>query len=143
MIAKDQVIALLEIHGMSIHSSDNEIRTVLLSAQYENDEIETAIISLRTDPETADANDIKRQGLHKIFFTDQGLRPHEVSALLGIDIEVNQITAKNIELNQRGSFYLNLIIFGLAIFFAIGALAYGMYISGLGPFTNTVTVFAD
>lgn len=139
MIEREQIITLLEIHGMSVRSTDDEIRAVLSSAEYHSDEIENAILSLRTDPATASLADTKKQGLYKIFYSDQGLKPNEVSTLLGIDVEVSQLNLNSSTLRpKKSTFLINFLIIGLSTLFAVAALSYGMYANEIGPFNNSV-----
>lgn len=140
MIEKEQVITLLEIHGMTLNSSDDEIKRVLLSAEYSIDEVEMAILALRTNPETAKSSDIKKHGLYKIFYSDQGLEPHEVATLLGVHVAVPQLSVNKRKTKQTNPLLLNILIFVLAAFFATGALVYGMYSNDLGPFTEELSM---
>ncbi len=135
MIDKDQVKTLLEIHGVSTNSSKDEIRTILLSAQYENTEIEEAILALFDAP--IDKSVARHDGLHKIFYTDDLLKPEEVSALLGIDIEVSNLSIKTPKRTQKFYEYQNFMILVLAVCIAVGVLVYGMYATNSGPFHPT------
>lgn len=140
MIEQSQVITLLEIHGMTPNSSDEEIKKILLSAEYSIEEVEMAVLALRTNPETAKSKDTQKQGLYKIFYSDQGLTPHEVASLLGIHVAVPQISINKRKTKQNNSFLSNILIFGLAIILATGALVYGMYSNDLGPFTEELSM---
>ena len=85
MINRKQVEAILKINGITPASPDDEIRAVLMSARYQEDEIDSAIMVLRQNVKTKEA---KVQGLHKVFRSDETLKPSEISALLGIDPEL-------------------------------------------------------
>jgi hypothetical protein len=137
MIDKRHVESLLHLHGMSPTSPEEEIRSVLLSAQYDSKEIDTAITVLRQN--TSD-NTSRLEGLHKIYRTDQGLKPNEVSELLGIDINVSALEIKNHRARgMTGGEYF--IVLSLALVLAFGGLLYAMYEHETGPFHPTVTAF--
>jgi len=70
---------------MSPSEPDDVIRSVLLSARYNDDEIDTALMVLREDTKT---KQVRVEGLHKVFRTDNALKPQEISDLLGIDVNL-------------------------------------------------------
>jgi hypothetical protein len=83
MINRRQVENILKINGVTPTSADQEIRSVLLSARYNKDEVDSAIMVLRQNVKT---NETTVEGLHKVFRTDLALKPSEVSDLLGVQI---------------------------------------------------------
>lgn len=85
MINKEQVEKLLKAHGLSATAKDEEIRSVLLSAQYKEDEIDSAVMVLRRNIHT---NATRVDGLHKVFRSDDTLNSQEISALLGVDVNL-------------------------------------------------------
>jgi hypothetical protein len=85
MIERSYIETILRINGMSPSEPDDIIRSVLLSARYNNDEIDTALMVLREDSET---KRVRVEGLHKVFRTNESLRPQEISQLLGIDVDM-------------------------------------------------------
>ena len=52
MLQKKDIETILKINGVSAVAPDEEIRTVLLSARYNNDEVDTAIMVLRENMKT-------------------------------------------------------------------------------------------
>ena len=86
MIKRDQIESILKINGVQPTSPDEEIRSVLLSARYSKDEVDTAIMVLRENTKT---NKTRVDGLHKVFRSDEALSPEEISQLLGIEIELS------------------------------------------------------
>ena len=130
MIDRSKIEALLEIQGIPPTAPEEQIRSVLMSAQYDDDEISTAITVLR---ENKVNNSAHVDGLHKIYRTDSGLKPAEIAALLGINVEVSDLQIKNHR--QRGvSNYHYFIILGMVLFLAIGGLMFAMYLNQTGPF---------
>jgi len=85
MIERNHIEKILKINGMSPSEPDDVIRSVLLSARYNNDEIDTALMVLREDTKT---KQVRVEGLHKVFRTDNALKPQEISDLLGIDVNL-------------------------------------------------------
>jgi hypothetical protein len=130
MIDRQKIEALLKIQGIPPTAPEEQIRSVLLSAQYDDDEIRTAITVLR---ENTTDNRAHVDGLHKIYRTDKGLKPAEITALLGIDVDVSEWQIKNHR--QRGvSTAHYFIILGLIILLAFGGLMFAMYLNAAGPF---------
>lgn len=139
MIDKQQVETLLRIHGIMPTAPDEEIRSILLSAQYNDEEINSALLVLR---ESKDHKMTRLDGLHKIYRTDSGLLPGEVSALLGIEVDVSDEEVRH-HRQRQATGAQNFIILGVAITLAVGGLMYAMYSHGSGPFHPTVTAFND
>lgn len=137
MIDRSQVETLLRIHGVSPTSPDEEIRSILLSAQYNNDEVNGALMVLR---ENKDNRTSRIDGLHKLYRTDKSLLPGEVSALLGIEVEVSEVEVKNHRVRTTSGAQ-NFIMLAFALILAVGGLMYAMYSHGSGPFHPTVTAF--
>jgi len=87
MIKRDQIESILKINGVQPTSPDEQIRSVLLSARYSKDEVDTAIMVLRENTKT---NKTRVDGLHKVFRSDEALAPEEISQLLGIEIDLSE-----------------------------------------------------
>ncbi len=134
MIDRNQVETLLRIHGVSPKSPDEEIRTILLSAQYTEEEVGGALALLR---ETKDTRTSRIDGLHKLYRSDTSLLPGEVSALLGVEVEVTEVEVKN-HRTRKVSGAQNFFMLGFALLLAVGGLLYAMYSHGSGPFHPTV-----
>lgn len=91
MLNRNRVESLLKVNGISPTSPDEVIRSVLLSARYTEDEVESAITILRENVKT---NKSRVDGLHKVFRTDQTLKPKEISDLLGIDLSISDTVVR-------------------------------------------------
>lgn len=134
MIDQQKIEALLKIQGIPPTAPVEQIRSVLMSAQYDDDEIRTAITVLR---ENKFDNRAHVDGLHKIYRTDNGLKPAEITALLGIDVDVSEWQVQNHR--QRGVSNVHyFVILGLILLLAIGGLTFTMYINEAGPFHPSV-----
>ncbi len=111
-------------------SADEKIRSVLLSARYSKDEVDTAIMVLRENTKT---NSTRVDGLHKIFRTDEGLRPEEISQLLGIDVDISDSIASRSK-GRELSIFQYIIVWSASIVLAIAGLMFYMYLHEVGLF---------
>jgi hypothetical protein len=95
MFQRQDIEKLLRLNGVSLDDSEDEIKSVLISAQWHKDDVEAAVMVLSENP-----NDHKTHidSLHKVFRSDERLRPETISSLLGIDMN---ITSKEIEQRKR------------------------------------------
>lgn len=82
---KNDLLTLLKANGIEKNAPDEQIRSVLVSASFNHDEIDTAILVLRENTKT---NQSKVDGLHKVFRTDQTLSSAEISQLLGVNVDL-------------------------------------------------------
>ena len=140
MISREQVESLLKINGISNTSPDEHIRSVLLSARYNHDEIDTALMVLREDLSTKQT---RVDGLHKIFRSDNSLDPKEISKLLGIEVDARQFLKQ--EEKYKGYAVLNYtLIWILSVALAVIGIMSFMYLNQVGIFyvstTNQQTV---
>lgn len=135
MINRAQVEAILKINGVATGSPDEQIRSVLLSARYSKDEVDTAIMVLRENMKT---NKTRVDGLHKIFRTDEGLRPNEISQLLGIDVDVEQLPDQKVKNREIPVFHM-VFVWVLSVVVAVSGIMLYMYMHEVGPFHPTVS----
>ena len=130
MIDKKQIESLLRINGIEKTAADEEIRSVLLSARFKNDEVETALMVLR---ENIDTKQTKVDGLHKVFRTDEGLKPSEISQLLGIDVEVRERVAV-VSKTKEHSLLQFILLWLTSIILAVTCILFYMYSNQMGVF---------
>lgn len=134
MISREQVESLLKINGMSAASPDEHIRSVLLSARYNRDEVDTALMVLREDMKTKQT---RVDGLHKIFRSDESLRPKEISKLLGIEVDASQF----VEVSQTQRDYATIqyiVVWFFSVVLAVSGILFYMYVNQVGMFHPTV-----
>jgi hypothetical protein len=131
MMKREQIESVLKVNGVEATSPDEHIRSVLLSARYSKDEVDTAIMVLRENVKT---NKTRVDGLHKVFRTNEGLRPDEISQLLGIDVDLNERVLYDDVDVKHASRMQNLIIYFLSFALAVLGLAFYMYIYRVGIF---------
>lgn len=137
MMNKKQLESLLKINGVPPTAPKEVIRSVLISARYTDNEIDTAItiLSQETEINPADPN---ANGLHKIFRSDQSLKSEEISELLGIDITVGNIEGKNIK-NRNLSTREVVIICVTSVLLALIGIIFYMYIYDAGFFHQSAS----
>lgn len=134
MISRQQIESILKINGVSASSPDEQIRSILLSARYSKDEIDTALMILREDVRT---HKTRVDGLHKVFRSGEALQADEISQLLGIDVSVNN--AFESRGRQRGvSMVQYAIIWVLSVAVAVSGILFYMYLHKVGVFHPSV-----
>jgi hypothetical protein len=134
MLKREQLELLLKINGVSPSSPDEEIRSVLLSASFNDNDIETAIMVLR---ENTVSNTSRIDGLHKVFRTTQTLKPNEIFSLLGIDIGVENLPETKKQNSDKTAWIQNLLIAFIATIIAFGGVFAAMYTYKVGVFHPT------
>ena len=132
MIDRKQIESILKINGVKPTSPDERIRSVLLSARYDSDKVDTAIMVLRENTKT---NKTHVDGLHKVFRTNEALGPDEISQLLGIEVNVStRVTTDEVHSTKSIFGFQNIVIGVLSFVVAILALVFFMYIYKIGIF---------
>lgn len=135
MIDKSALEQFLRINGIQPTASDEEIKSVLLSAQWHDEDVDTAMLVLR---ENVDTHESHVDSLHKVFRSDERLTPDAVSHLLGINMDTSTqySTENNHSSSQRTVLFLLLIgviTFAIAMAFIVGS----MWMLEVGPFHQT------
>ena len=131
MLQKKQIEMILKVNGVDISSSDEEIRSVLLSASFKDNDIETAIMILKENTQTQTS---KIEGLHKVFRTNQRLSSEEISTLLGIDVNIDELPAVRRRKNADSVWLQNISVIVTAIGIAFIGVVFAMYIYDVGLF---------
>lgn len=138
MIEKRNVEAFLKVNGIPPTAKDEEIRSVLLSARWNNNEVDTALMVLK---ENVKSNETHVDTLHKVFNSDDRLSSAEISKLLGIDVNLsdNDVT----DINKKHQLSQNstaVITFILSIIIAASSIGYLMYKEQAGVFHSADTL---
>lgn len=134
MISREQIESILKINGMSAAAPDEHIRSVLLSARYNKDEVDTAMMILREDQVTKQT---RVDGIHKIFRSDDTLKPKEISKLLGIEVDASQF----VQVDQKYRNYAALqyiVVWFFSVVFAVTGILLYMYMNQVGLFHPTI-----
>jgi hypothetical protein len=135
MFDKKHIESILKINGLAKTAPDEEIRSVLVSARFNNDEIETAMMVLRENVKT---NQTHVDGLHKVFRTDQALQPAEISRLLGIDVNLDTPLQRR-RSNSRYALLQVFLLWVASIIIAVTAVMLYMHAQEIGLFHPTST----
>jgi hypothetical protein len=133
MLEKDNIEAFLRVNGIAPTAKDEEIRSVLLSARWNHDEVDTALMVLK---ENIKDQTTHVDTLHKVFNSDKRLSAAEISSLLGITVniannEVNTPIAKFTERNENLNFFAALL---LSVTISLSSIGYLMYREKAGFF---------
>ena len=139
MIKRDQIENILKVNGVNPGSPDEQIRSILLSARYSKDEVDTAIMVLRENERT---NQTRVDGLHKIFRSDQALRPEEITQLLGIEVDATEYT-QAAPTKESSPLLQHLIVWFLSILLAVVGIIVYMYLFEIGPFHPSSTLMVS
>ena len=138
MIEKRNVEAFLRVNGIPPTAKDEEIRSVLLSARWNNNEVDTALMVLK---ENVNSNETHVDTLHKVFNSDDRLSASEITKLLGIDVNLSD--GDVVDLDKKREFFgkiATVLTFILSIVIAVTSIAYLMYKEKAGVFhENGVT----
>ena len=95
MFKKEHIEKMLRLNGVSLDDPDDVIKSVLISAQWHEDDVEAAVLVLR---ENTDSHETHMDSLHKVFRSDERLRPETISSLLGIEMD---LSSKDIEVRRK------------------------------------------
>lgn len=132
MLDKKHIETVLKINGLGESAPDEQVRSVLLSARFNSDEVETALMILRENTKT---NKTRVDGLHKVFRTDQSLSAGEISSLLGVDVNFSDKVDVQEGINaKRYSLMQVIILWVISIIIAVTALLLYMYSNEMGLF---------
>lgn len=137
MLTREAVENFLRVNGVEPSDPEDKIKSVLLSANWEDDDVDTAVFVLRESDQAV----TRTKQLNTLFHSDQKLDPSSVGQLLGISMEASHgrpgVTVVNPKrrLTLRGLLTIILISIGLSAAVMYG----GMYYLELGPFHATKT----
>jgi hypothetical protein len=132
MIDRNYIERILKINGLAPTAADEEIRSVLISARWNKEDVETAITVLR---ENLSTHKSRVDTLHDVFLTDQRLSPEAIHSLLGIDMEVNSSELEALRASRRNLYRWQILsVFIIALLIATVAILGMMYLEGFGVF---------
>jgi hypothetical protein len=135
-VDKKLIENILRANGVSMSSGDDEIKSLLFSARWHEDDIDTALFVLRND-----ANDNK-QRIDAVYDEDfrlqDRMRPETISALLGIEVDDYGLDQKEYARGENvGTMGMMGMVFVLsaAIIFSGLVLLLFMFIFKIGVFS--------
>ena len=134
MIEKRSIETFLKVNGIPPTAKDEEIRSVLISARWNKNEVDTALLVLR---ENIVSNETHVDTLHTVFNSDDRLNAEEISALLGIDVQLsNEDLEDSAPKQKRQETQRFILVIVLAITIAVGSTLYLMRDAQIGYFSE-------
>jgi len=134
MIEKRSIETFLRVNGIPPTAKDEEIRSVLISARWNKNEVDTALLLLRENTKNQETH---VDTLHKVFNSDNRLNSAEISALLGIDIQLSNEDVGDLEFKRKRLDHVHTVItIILAVMIAVGATTYLMHDAKVGYFSK-------
>jgi hypothetical protein len=132
MIDRQHIEHILRVNGIKPTAPEEEIRSVLISAKWEDEEVETALTVLRENPNTKES---RVDTLRNVFHSDARLSPEAIEALLGIEVEMSsdELRLRRARRDQVSFLQVMTIIF-YATVLAFGSVLVVMYTQKFGPF---------
>ena len=132
MIDRRHIEQILRLNGLTPTAADEEIRSVLISARWHKEDVETAITVLRENTTTHKS---RVDTLHDVFTTDKKLSPEAIQTLLGIDVEINSSELESLRKSRQSVYVWQVIsIFMIAIAVAAIMIVFMMYNQQVGIF---------
>lgn len=127
MIDKNHVEELLRLNGVKPTAPDEEIKSVLISARWHEQDVETALLVLRENKQN---HQTRVERLNKVFTSDDKLQPELISSLLGVDVDLSHVHKPGINHRPRRTLSLSqgiqigLLSMVLSLSFVLGAMWY-------------------
>ncbi len=132
MIEKKQVESILKANGIPPTAPDEEIRSILISARWDNNDVDTALMVLK---ENRDSKTTHVDTLHRVFHSDERLTPSDISSLLGVKVSLSEDDVDKIEVKRRKiERAQTLVALTLALSIVLLGLTYLMYVEQAGVF---------
>lgn len=132
MIDRRHIEQILRLNGLSATAPDEEIRSVLISARWHKEDVETAITVLRENVNTRKS---RVDTLHDVFMTDNRLSPEAIHSLLGIDIDIDPEKLQTMRRWRYGMYIWQMVsIFLIASIVAFVFILFMMYSQKIGFF---------
>lgn len=115
MIDRSHIEKILKLNGLGPESPDEEIKQLLISARWHENDVETALIILRKNPHE---NTNKIGGVQDVLRTEAKIAPETLNAILGIDVEVSNVTEQHHAALERAYYKQILTLIALSVLFA-------------------------
>jgi hypothetical protein len=135
MMKSEQIERILRTNGLDPSAPDEEIRSVLLSARFREEEVDAAIMVLRENTSTHTS---RVDGLHRVFRRDEALKPAQITDLLGIEVDLrDEVIPQSKEVKVSPWQYVSIVLSGVIV--AGLGLGMYMYLHEIGPFHHSAT----
>ena len=137
MFQRDQIERMLRVNGVSPTDPDDVIKSVLISAQWHEDDVEAAVLVLR---ENKDSHETHVDSLHKVFRSDEHLRPETISSLLGIQMDVTSEDIQKYKEHSRNTMSTSVVLHMAmaALFLSVVFVFAAMWYLKMGLFHQTL-----
>jgi hypothetical protein len=136
MIEKRNIETFMRVNGIPATADDEEIRSVLISARWNENEVDTALMVLKENTLTKQTH---VDTMHKVFNTDDRLSAAEISNLLGIDVQLSNHDTEDASVKRaRIERTQGLLSFALSIVIALSSIGYLMYQEKAGIFNENI-----
>lgn len=137
MIEKKQIETILKANGIPPTADDEEIRSILISARWNNNDVDTALMVLK---ENKDSKATHVDTLHRVFHSDERLSPSDISSLLGVKVSLRDEEVMDVEDKRRKvERTQTLVSIILALSIVLLGLTYLMYVEQAGLFHSAPT----
>lgn len=132
MIEKKHVESILKANGIPPTAPDEEIRSILISARWDHNDVDTALMVLKENKESKATH---VDTLHRVFHSDERLSPSDISSLLGVKVSLKDDDVEKVEVKRRRIERAQTIVaLTLALSIVLLGLTYLMYIEQAGLF---------
>ena len=126
MFEREHIEKFLKLNGVEPSAPDDEIKSVLISARWHENDVETALLVLRENPQSHETH---VDTLRRVFRSDEHLKPETISALLGVDVN---IPSDNIDhrrfsrgtMSARQMMQIGLVSLSVSVIFVIASMWY-------------------
>lgn len=136
MIDRTHIEQILKLNGLAPTAADEEIRSVLISARWNKEDVDTAITVLR---ENVNTHKSRVDTLHDVFLTDKELSPEAIHSLLGIDVQFNTSELETLRVSRNNLYHWQIFsILVIAILVSVTIILGMMYLTGFGLSHPTV-----
>ncbi len=125
MIEKKHIEAILKANGVPATAEDEDIRSILISARWDNNDVDTALMVLKENKQDKTTH---VDTLHRVFHSDERLSPSDISSLLGVKVSLREEDMLDVE-EKRKKFERaqTLVAVSLALSIVLLGLTYLMY----------------
>ncbi len=138
-VDKGLIESILKANNVSMESDDDEIKSLLFSARWHEDDVDTALFVLRNDKVQ------NKQRIDAVYDEDfrlqDRMRPETISALLGIDVSDYDLDRKEFGRGENvGTMGLMGMVFVMsaAIIFSGLVLLLFMFVFKIGIFSSAL-----
>ncbi len=136
MLDRTQIEHFLQLNDISPTAPDEEIKSILISASWQEEDVNTAIMILREGPP---GQEPRVDSFHRVFHSDDRLKPEAVSALLGIEMSVSSDDIALRRAAKRGLTAVEVVrLIGISVTLSALSIVFAMWYFEVGFFHVTI-----